>query len=421
MPQSFTDQLRSIPISPNLGQSLERAHRSARDQSHRLVTLEHLLLALTEDAEAALILRSAHVDLDRLSTDVSGYLGRLLDDMRAEPGAEPRPDAELLRVLQGAASAAQQSRRKQIDGAVVLAAIVGDGTSPAAGLLNALGMTYEEAIRALQRANTQARLKPLAKAATAVPAGDVQSSKQCRAPDGGDTASPGFRHAGGRGVIIRRPAFGAPIGGRAPGCRARPHSAAHCSKGGPARALGCPRGAADATTGPKPPARRNEHRAGGRAFRPDADQVRNLGDRGGDGVAGLARVGAGLAADDAVAGGALASYRRTARECSARLRRLSTNNSCSGPPDAIGTTIGATPPACSACATASAHPCIAATFSRKAGAGQHDREAVTAAASAWPGTARPAERACAADGEHPAAHACRCASHGRSASCQGQG
>src|SRR5437667_82459 len=98
MPQSFADQLRSIPMSPNLGQSLERAHRCARDQSHRLVTLEHLLLALTEDAEAALILQSANVDLARLGTDVSGYLGRLLEDMRAEPGAEPRPDSELLPV-----------------------------------------------------------------------------------------------------------------------------------------------------------------------------------------------------------------------------------------------------------------------------------------------------------------------------------
>src|SRR6476661_5049958 len=170
MPQSFADQLRSIPMSPNLGQSLERAHRCARDQSHRLVTLEHLLLALTEDAEAALILQSANVDLARLGTDVSGYLGRLLEDMRAEPGAEPRPDAELLRVLQAAASAAQQSRRKQIDGAIVLAAIVGDGKSPAAGLLKALGMTFEEAIRALQRANTKARLKPLARAPSSSPA-----------------------------------------------------------------------------------------------------------------------------------------------------------------------------------------------------------------------------------------------------------
>ena len=180
MPQSFAEQLRSIPMSPNLGQSLERAHRSARDQSHRLVTLEHLLLALTEDTEAALILQSANVDLARLSTDVSAYLGGLLEDMRAEPGTEPRPDPELLRVLQAAASAAQQSRRKQIDGAIVLAAVVGDGKSPAAGLLKALGMTFEEAIRALQRANTKARLKPIAKppapAATAPEAPTAPSS-----------------------------------------------------------------------------------------------------------------------------------------------------------------------------------------------------------------------------------------------------
>ncbi|HZT46453.1 MAG TPA: Clp protease N-terminal domain-containing protein [Hyphomicrobiaceae bacterium] len=183
MPQSFADQLRSIPMSPNLGQSLERAHRSARDQQHRLVTLEHLLLALTEDTEAAIILQSANVDLARLSTDVSGYLGRLLEDMRAEPGTEPRPDAEMLRVLQAAATAAQQSRRKQIDGAIVLAAIVGDGKSPAAGLLKALGMTFEEAIRALQRANTKARLKPLAKPT-------VPASASAPAPPGAASAAP---------------------------------------------------------------------------------------------------------------------------------------------------------------------------------------------------------------------------------------
>ena len=123
------------------------------------VLLEHLLLALTDDPEAAIILESANVDLLRLRADVSGYLGRLLEDMRAEPGVEPRPDPELLRVLQAAASAAQQSRRRHIDGAIVLAAIVGDGKSPAAGLLKTLGMTFEGAIRALQRANAQARFR----------------------------------------------------------------------------------------------------------------------------------------------------------------------------------------------------------------------------------------------------------------------
>src|SRR5262245_43973749 len=159
MPQVFADEFKSFPISAQLGESLERAHRFAREQSHRLVTLEHLLLALTEDAEAAAMLQQAGVDLGRLSADVSGYLGGLLEDMRAQSETELQPDADLMRVLKAATTAAQQSRRRQIDGAIVLAAIVGDGKSAAAGLLKALGMTFDGAIRALQRANTPARAK----------------------------------------------------------------------------------------------------------------------------------------------------------------------------------------------------------------------------------------------------------------------
>src|SRR5690606_23855793 len=81
---------------------------------------------------------------------------------------EPTPDAELLRVVEAARQAAQQSRRKVIDGAIVLAAIVGDAKSPAAGLLKTHGMTFDEAIRTLQKASAQARSKQYA-ASTAPP------------------------------------------------------------------------------------------------------------------------------------------------------------------------------------------------------------------------------------------------------------
>jgi hypothetical protein len=168
MPQAFAEEFKSFPISPQLGESLERAHRFAREQSHRLVTLEHLLLALSEDVEAVVMLEAASVDLGRLRADVSGYLGGLMEDMRADGGAQLGPDADLLRVLKAATTAAQQSRRRHIDGAIVLAAIVGDGKSSAAGLLKALGLTFEDAIRALQRSTVaQARVKaaPAASAA----------------------------------------------------------------------------------------------------------------------------------------------------------------------------------------------------------------------------------------------------------------
>jgi len=167
MPQSSADQLQSIPMSPSLGQCLGKAKDFAREQSHRAITLEHLLLALTEDTDAAGVLRACNVDIDRLGTDVSGYLGGLLEDMRAPPGTEPGPDAELLRVVEAARQAATQSRRRTIDGAIVLAAIVGDGKSPAAGLLKAHGMTFEEAIKTLQKASAQARSKQFSPSAAA--------------------------------------------------------------------------------------------------------------------------------------------------------------------------------------------------------------------------------------------------------------
>jgi len=162
MPQANADQFASIPMSPNLGRSLERAKEVAREQSHRALLLEHLLLALTEDPEASAVLQACKVDLVRLGADVSNYLGRLPEDMRGAAGVEPAPDQELLRVLEAARQAGAQSRRKLIDGSIVLAAVVGDGKSPAAGLLKTHGMTFEEAIRALQKASAQARSKQYA-------------------------------------------------------------------------------------------------------------------------------------------------------------------------------------------------------------------------------------------------------------------
>jgi hypothetical protein len=169
MPQSIADLLQSIPMSPSLSQSVGRAREFAREQSHRALLLEHLLLAFTEDPDASGVLRACNVDISRLGTDISGYLGGLLEDMRAPPGTEPGPDPELLRVIEAARQAAQQSRRRAIDGAIVLAAIVGDGKTPAAGLLKAHGMTFDEAIRTLQKASAQARSKQYAPSAARTP------------------------------------------------------------------------------------------------------------------------------------------------------------------------------------------------------------------------------------------------------------
>lgn len=139
-----------LPPSGNLAETLGRAADYASHQGHAEVTLEHLLLALTEDPDASLVMSMSRVEIDQLKGDVSTHLGRL------ENGAGALSiSAEVRHVLEAAAAAAR-GRRGEIDGAIVLAAIVGDGRSTAAHMLRAHGLTFEDAIRALQQA-AQAR------------------------------------------------------------------------------------------------------------------------------------------------------------------------------------------------------------------------------------------------------------------------
>jgi hypothetical protein len=146
-----------IARSEALVATLARASDYAAGQAHSVVTLEHLLLALTEDADAARVLVANAVDLGRLRNDVASFLGQ--QPPTAAPGALPGHDPDLTKILAYAEAAARQSPRSdvQIDGAIVLAAIVGDGKSMAATFLKAQGLTFQAAIRVIrQSAATQA-------------------------------------------------------------------------------------------------------------------------------------------------------------------------------------------------------------------------------------------------------------------------
>ena len=159
MSSSIVDAVGPVPLSANLAATLARAAEYAGAQSHVEVTLEHLLLALTEDPDASLVLGISRVDVDALKTDVSKQLGLIEARTSEGHGAELRVSAELRQILE-AANAAAQGRRRAIDGAIVLAAIVGEGKSAAAHLLHAQGLTFETAIRALQQAASATQPPP---------------------------------------------------------------------------------------------------------------------------------------------------------------------------------------------------------------------------------------------------------------------
>ncbi len=138
-----------VARSPFLDASLDKAHRLAISQHHGGVSSEHLLFALSEDPEALAVLGISTVNIERLRADITTHLGQFPNDTPTGKAILPTPD--LLKVLKLAAMAAQQSARRQIDGAIVLAAMIGDASTPSAGLLRAHGLTFNEVIKVLQK------------------------------------------------------------------------------------------------------------------------------------------------------------------------------------------------------------------------------------------------------------------------------
>ena len=63
-------------LSRNLEQTLHRALGLANDRRHEYATLEHLLLALAEDVDAATVLRACGVDIDKLRRDLAEFLDK---------------------------------------------------------------------------------------------------------------------------------------------------------------------------------------------------------------------------------------------------------------------------------------------------------------------------------------------------------
>ena len=133
-------------LSRNLEQTLHRALAEANARHHEYATLEHLLLALTEDQDAVAVLRACGVDLVKLRKDLSDYIDSELGDLVGEAGEEAKPTAGFQRVLQRAAIHVQSSGREQVTGANMLVALFSERESYAVYFLQGQDMTRFDAV-----------------------------------------------------------------------------------------------------------------------------------------------------------------------------------------------------------------------------------------------------------------------------------
>src|SRR5918996_998967 len=133
-------------LSRNLEKSLHRALAQANERRHEYATLEHLLLALTEDQDAIAVLRACSVDLDRLRRDVLTYVDNELTNLVSNHSDDAKPTASFQRVLQRAAIHVQSSGREEVTGANVLVAMFAERESHAVYFLQEQDMTRFDAV-----------------------------------------------------------------------------------------------------------------------------------------------------------------------------------------------------------------------------------------------------------------------------------
>ena len=133
-------------LSKTLEQTLHRAFSYAQARKHELATLEHLLLALTEDRDCVAVLRACSVDVDNLRANVSGYVDDELDNLAVDPAKDPKPTAGFQRVVQRAAVHVQSSGRQEVTGANVLVALFSEKESHAVYLLQQQEMGRLDAV-----------------------------------------------------------------------------------------------------------------------------------------------------------------------------------------------------------------------------------------------------------------------------------
>ncbi|WP_264210506.1 ATP-dependent Clp protease ATP-binding subunit ClpA [Leisingera thetidis] len=134
-------------FSSTLEQAIHAALALANERRHEFATLEHLLLALIDEPDAARVMRACSVDLTELRSSLVEFVDEDLSNLVTDiDGSEAVPTAAFQRVIQRAAIHVQSSGRTEVTGANVLVAIFAERESDAAYFLQDQEMTRYDAV-----------------------------------------------------------------------------------------------------------------------------------------------------------------------------------------------------------------------------------------------------------------------------------
>ncbi|HCC43395.1 MAG TPA: ATP-dependent Clp protease ATP-binding subunit ClpA [Gammaproteobacteria bacterium] len=128
-------------LSRELEVTLNLAFKDARAKRHEMMSVEHLLLALLDNASAVSVLSACDGDIEKLRAELVEFLDATTPLIPvSEDNRETQPTLGFQRVLQRAVFHVQSSGRKEVDGSNVLVAIFSEQESHAVFLLKQQGI-----------------------------------------------------------------------------------------------------------------------------------------------------------------------------------------------------------------------------------------------------------------------------------------
>ncbi len=144
----------SPQISTQLNQGFQRAFDLAKARRHEDVALEHLLLALLDDAHAAKALMGCGVQLDALRAELETVLGARFEAVPEGEAFQPHSTLGFVRVVERTLLHAISSGRKEITGGELLPAFLEEEASHARHLLERHGVERLALLKVLSHGPT---------------------------------------------------------------------------------------------------------------------------------------------------------------------------------------------------------------------------------------------------------------------------
>ena len=126
-------------FSPDVEMAFERALAAAKARSAAALTTEQVVIELLDEETVAELLSSASVDVNALRADLKGHLGPVAENV----GEKPKPDQPLQNAMQRAVMKSLTSNKKGAVGADLIVAILVEGDSYSAEMLQKYGLSVE--------------------------------------------------------------------------------------------------------------------------------------------------------------------------------------------------------------------------------------------------------------------------------------